>query len=79
MSGPVVIPEQTAAELKAVADFFGIDLEWNRHIFRFAAQADGKAFQVIIRELAVAINQDQRRGATGRIRANIAAAKEVGK
>jgi hypothetical protein len=79
MSGPVVVSEQTAAELKAVTDFFGIDLEWNRHIFRFAAQADGNAFQVIIRALAVAINQDQRRGATGRIRANILATKGVGK
>lgn len=75
MSGPALIPERTATDLKAVAEFFGIDLEWNRHIFRYAAQADGRAFEAVIRALAQAIEQDSRRGVTARIRESIAKEK----
>lgn len=70
-----LVSERTAAELNAVADFFGIDMEWNRHIFRHAAQVDGRAFEVVIRALAQAIEQDSRRGITARIRQNIAKEK----
>ena len=75
MSGSALVSERTAAELNAVADFFGIDMEWNRHIFRHAAQVDGRAFEVVIRALAQAIEQDSRRGITARIRQNIAKEK----
>lgn len=75
MSGSALVSERTATELNAVADFFGIDMEWNRHIFRHAAQADGRAFEVVIRALAQAIEQDNRRGITARIRQNIAKEK----
>lgn len=75
MSGPAVIPERTGRELAVVAEFFGIDMEWNRHIFRHAAQVDGRAFEVVVRALAQAIDQDSRRGITGRIRESVAKEK----
>lgn len=71
MTGPALISERTAAELNAVAEFFGIDLEWNRHIFRHAAQVDGQAFAVVVRALAQAVQQDSRYGITDRIRAQM--------
>lgn len=75
MTGRALVSERTAAELKVVAEFFGIDMEWNRHLFSYAAQVDGRAFEVVIRALAVAITEDARRGVTGRIRENIAKGK----
>lgn len=75
MSGPALISERTGKELAVVSDFFGIDMEWNRHIFRFAAQTDGRAFEVVIRAMAEAIEQDCRRGINGRIREQIAKEK----
>lgn len=75
MNGPALISERTGKELATVADFFGIDMEWNRHLFRFAAQADGKAFETVIRALAQAIDQDCRRGINARIREQIAKEK----
>ncbi|MGL6245688.1 hypothetical protein [Pseudomonas sp.] len=75
MSGPVVVSGRTAAQLEEVARFFGIDMEWNRHIFRHAAQIDSRAFEVAIGALAQAIEQDSRRGITGRIRESIAREK----
>jgi len=78
MSGPAVVSVQTAAELAEVAEFFGIDMEWNRHLFRHAAQADGRAFEVVIRALAEAVRQDVRFGTNRRIREAIAAKKRKG-
>lgn len=71
----VLISEQTGRDLDVVAAFFGIDLEWNRHIFRFAAGEDGRAFEVVIRAMAVAISLDARHGTAARIRNKIATAK----
>jgi len=70
-----LISERTAADLNVVADFFGIDMDWNRHIFRHAAQVDGQAFAVVIRALAQACEQDSRRGIEARIRERIAKEK----
>ena len=75
MSAPALISEHTSKELAAVVDFFGIDMEWNRHIFRHAAQVDGRAFEVVIRAMAQAVEQDCRRGVTARIRERIAKEK----
>lgn len=75
MSGPALISERTSKELATVADFFAIDMEWNRHIFRFAAAADGKAFEAVVRAMAQAIEQDCRRGVNARIREQIAKEK----
>ena len=71
MSGHALISERTGCDLAAVAEFFGIDMAWNRHIFRHAALVDGRAFEVVVRALAEAIEQDLRRGVTARIRENI--------
>lgn len=71
MSGRALVSQKTAAEVDEVARFFGIDMEWNRHIFSYAAQADGRAFEVVIAALAAAIREDIRRGVTGRIRQSI--------
>lgn len=75
MSGQAIVSARTAAQLEEVARFFGIDLEWNRHIFRHAAQLDGRAFEVVIGAMAQAIEQDSRRGINGRIRESIAKEK----
>lgn len=75
MSGQVIVSGRTAAQLDEVARFFGIDMEWNRHIFRHAAQVDARAFEVVIGALAQAVEQDSRRGVTGRIRESIAKGK----
>ncbi len=75
MSGPALISERTGSNLRVVTEFFGIDMEWNRHIFRHAAQSDGPAFEAVMRLLAEAIMQDSRRGITGRIREDIAKGK----
>ena len=75
MIGPALISDRTGRELATVADFFGIDMAWNRHIFRHAAQADGRAFEVVIRAMAEAIEQDSRRGINARIREQIAKEK----
>lgn len=63
------------AQLGEVARFFGIDMERNSHLFRYAAQVDGRAFEVVIGALAQAIEQDSRRGINGRIRESIAKEK----
>lgn len=76
MSSEALISARTAAELEMVAKFFGIDMEWNRQIFRHAAQADGRAFDQVIRALAVAIEVDSRRGANERIRESLAREKK---
>lgn len=70
-----MVSSRTAAQLKEVARFFGIDLDWNAHIFRYAVQGDAKAFAVVIELLAQAIEQDARRGITARIRENVAKEK----
>lgn len=75
MTGRALISERTASELATVAGFFGIDMEWNRHIFRHAAQVDSKAFESVIRALAQAVEQDCRFGVAARIRENIAREK----
>ena len=72
-----MVSAQTAAELERVSKFFGIDLELNRHIFRHAATADGRAFELVVRALAQAVEQDIRFGVTNRIRETIA--RERGK
>lgn len=69
MSGPVVLSKQTADDLVEVARFFGIDLEWNRHLFRHAASRDPAGFAVVIGALAEACRQDSRFGMTGRVMA----------
>lgn len=72
MSGDVaLVSATTAAELDEVVSFFGIDMEWNRHIFRHAAQADEQAFAVVVRALAEAVRQDRRFGTAARIRQRI--------
>lgn len=68
MSSRALVSQKTAAEVNEVAKFFGIDMEWNRHIFSHAAQTDGRAFEVVIAALAAAIREDVRVGVTGRIR-----------
>lgn len=68
MSGSAIVSARAAAQLEEVARFFGIDMEWNRHIFRHAAQVDARAFEVVIGALAQAIEQDRRYGTNRRIR-----------
>ena len=68
MTAPVVVSAKTADELARVAAFFGIDLELNRHIFRHAAQADARAFEVVVKALDEAVQQDLRFGTQRRIR-----------
>lgn len=72
-----MVSSRTAVELAEVAQFFGVDLEWNSHLFRYAAQVDGRAFEVVIRALAEAVRQDARCGINDRIRRSIA--REKGK
>lgn len=71
MIGRAVVSQKTAAEVAEVAQFFGIDMEWNRHIFSHAAQVDGRAFEVVMAAMAAAIREDARRGVTARIRQSI--------
>lgn len=71
MTGRAMVSQKTAAELAEVANFFGIDMEWNRHIFSRAAQIDGKAFEVVMAAMALAIREDVRFGITDRIRKQI--------
>lgn len=68
MTGPVVISQSTLADLDEVTRFFGIDLEWNRHLFRHAASRDATAFAAVIGGLAEAIRQDVRYGINKRMR-----------
>ncbi|MDX9944273.1 MAG: hypothetical protein RBS35_05690 [Azonexus sp.] len=67
MTGPVVISQSTLADLGEVTRFFGIDLEWNRHLFRHAASRDATAFATVIGGLAEAIRKDVRFGTNKRI------------
>ena len=71
MNSRALVSQKTAADVAEVANFFGIDMEWNRHIFSHAAQADNRAFEVVMAALATAIRDDVRRGVTARIRAEI--------
>lgn len=71
-----VVTQKTAGEVAEIARFFGIDMAWNRHIFSHAAQADGRAFEVVVAALAAAVREDIRCGATGRVRQAI---REKGK
>lgn len=71
-----LISPQTAADVGEVVRFFGIDMEWNRHIFSHAAQSAPQAFESVMAALAAAIREDIRRGATGRVRQAI---KDKGK
>lgn len=75
MSGPVILSGQTAAALAEVAKFFGIDMEWNRHIFRHAASRDPVAFATVIAAMAEACRQDVRFGINERIAARISERK----
>lgn len=75
MSGPVLISPQTAKDLTVVTGFFGIDMAWNSHLFRYASQVDGRAFEVVMRAMAEAVEQDLRRGVTARVRQSIAREK----
>lgn len=70
MSGPVVLTARTASDLDEVADFFGIDMTWNRHLFRHAASRDPAAFATTIGALAEACRQDSRWTINERIAAN---------
>jgi len=72
-----MVSQKTADEVGEFAQFFGIDLEWNRHIFSYAAQSDGRAFEVVMEALVAAIRNDVRRGLTGRIRQEIKAKGKV--
>lgn len=72
-----MISAKTAADLAEVARFFGIDMTWNAHLFRMAASADGRAFDVVIQALADAVRLDARCGATERIRQSIARDKAL--
>lgn len=71
MSGRAVVTQKTSAEVGEVAKFFGVDMEWNRHIFSYAAQVDGRAFEVVMAAMAEAIRNDVRFGVTARIRQSI--------
>lgn len=71
MSERAVVSQKTAGEVAEVARFFGIDMEWNRHIFSHAAQVDGRAFEVVMAALAAAVRHDVRCGVTARIRQSI--------
>ncbi len=75
MSGVAVVSANTRQQLVVVAEFFGIDLESNLHIFRHPAQIDPQAFAVVVKALAEAVEQDGRRGINARIRASIANGK----
>lgn len=70
-----VVSKETLAHVETVARFFGVDLEWNRHVFRAAANVDGDAFAVVMKSMAEEIERDLRFGITDRIRAQIAASK----
>lgn len=67
----MILSGQTAADLGQVAKFFGIDMEWNRHIFRHAASRDPVAFATVMSALAEACSQDSRFGINARVRARI--------
>lgn len=77
MSGPVVLTARTAADLDEVADFFGIDMNWNRHLFRHAASRDPAAFATTIGALAEACRQDSRYDINERIAARIKAGRRA--
>lgn len=76
MTGRALVSQKTASDVDEIARFFGIDMEWNRHIFSHAAQADGRAFELVVAAMAAAIREDIRRGVAGRIRQSI---REKGK
>lgn len=73
------ISRQTMDDLRTVVDFFGCDLEWNRHIFRHASEQDANAFEITIGNLAAAIRNDARHGITHRIRQQIEAQRKAGR
>lgn len=75
MSGPVIVSARTGVQLSTVTEFFGIDMEWNRHLFRHAAQVDPRAFEIVIAALAQAVEQDSRHGINRRMRENMAKEK----
>ncbi|MDD2663975.1 MAG: hypothetical protein PHD19_09460 [Dechloromonas sp.] len=66
-----LIPRRAAEALAIVEAFFGIDPEWNRHIFRHAANVDQRAFETTICALAQAVEIDSRRGMTERIKRKV--------
>lgn len=74
VSAPL-ISRRAADALTVVERFFGIDHEWNRHIFGRAVSADARAFETTICAMAEAIHQDSRFGTTERIRRSIAQEK----
>lgn len=67
-----VVSAKTRADVEDVARFFGVEMEWNRHIFAHAASRDPKAFETTFALLAEAVRQDVRNGVTQRIRDQIA-------
>lgn len=73
-----VVSRETMAHVETVARFFGIDLEWNRHIFRAAATVSVDAFATTMKAMAEEISRDVRHGVSDRIRAQVAA-KRAGK
>lgn len=66
-----VITAKTAKDLEVLDRFFALDLDTNRHIFRYAAQVNGAAFETVIAALADAVREDCRYGLTQRIRQRV--------
>lgn len=75
MSGAVPISRQAGQDLKVFAEFFGIDLAWNDHIFRYVARSDSRAFEAFLRLAAEGCQQDVRFGIGDRIRQDAARGK----
>lgn len=66
-----VVSRETMGHAQTVADWFGIDMAENRHIFRAAADTSADAFAMVMKAMAGAIEQDVRFGTTARIRERI--------
>lgn len=74
-----VVSAETMAHVERVTRFFGIDLEYNRHIFRAASSASPDAFATVMRAMAGEIERDVRFGVGDRIRAEVFAKRGGGR
>jgi hypothetical protein len=72
----VPIPPSVQDSLVEVCDFFGIDLEWNRHIFAHAARDNVAAFGSVVNLMAAAVREDRRHGVGRRMRIEAVKSRE---
>lgn len=71
-----VVSKPTVENLRLFCVFFGIDLENNAHLFRYAADNGGDAFAKTMDHIATAIKTDARYRINERIRKSIREEKE---